>query len=407
MPALLVAVLVLAGCGGEDGGPQSDEELVIGASLPLTGPFSESGEATEQGYRLWEEWVNEDGGLLGRPVRMEIVDDGSEQNTVTANYNALIDRDNVDLLLGTYSGLLNEPAAAIAEQREMLFVCPACGAPSLLDSDYEYFFFAQPAVAVDQGVLFAEWVAGLPDGERPTQAAYISQDNPFTSPVVEGVRERLEAVGVQTVYNDAPYPEDLDNFGPIATAIAESGADMIVHGSQGEDGISLIRSLMQIDYQPRTVFQTVAPSLGAQYADAIGEANTEGIMYAASWSEDATFPQNDEFVERYQAKYGEDVPEDAASAFGVAQVLQAAVEEVGSVEDQTALADFLHSNEVDTIQGPISWDERGAPQGEFLLAQWQEAADGFRPMIALPRDVANTDEIVNPKPEWAQGAQGT
>ena len=67
---------------------------------------------------------------------------------------------------------------------------------------------------------------------------------------------------------------------------------------------------------------------------------------------------------KYEEMYGEgEVPEDAADAFAAGEVLQAAVEAVGSIEDQTALADWLHENEVETILGPLSWDETGAPRG--------------------------------------------
>jgi branched-chain amino acid transport system substrate-binding protein len=52
---------------------------------------------------------------------------------------------------------------------------------------------------------------------------------------------------------------------------------------------------------------------------------------------------------------------------------------------------------VDTILGPLSWDETGAPQGEFLLAQWQNG----QAEIVAPAEVATSDTIVFPKPEWA------
>jgi branched-chain amino acid transport system substrate-binding protein len=86
------------------------------------------------------------------------------------------------------------------------------------------------------------------------------------------------------------------------------------------------------------------------------------------------------------------VPEDAADAFATAQVMEAAVKAVGSVErqDQTKLADWLHENEVETILGPLSWDEAGRPQGEFLVGQWQDG----KPHIVLPEEAATTDKIV-------------
>src|SRR5215211_9467093 len=152
---LTIAALVGAGCGGDDdddggggGGKASGEPIKIGASLPLTGEFSEPGKAAKQGYQVWEATVNESGGLIdGRPVKMVIKDDQSNQNTIVSDYNALISRDKVDLVLGTFSSLLNLPASAVAERNRMLFVEPAGGAPELFDRGFKFLFFAQQATA--------------------------------------------------------------------------------------------------------------------------------------------------------------------------------------------------------------------------------------------------------------------
>ena len=77
---------------------------------------------------------------------------------------------------------------------------------------------------------------------------------------------------------------------------------------------------------------------------------------------------NAEFVTAYQAQYDSIPAEDAADAFAAAQVLQTAVEAVGDI-DQTAIKDYLHANEVETLLGTLSWDETGAPQQAFLLAR--------------------------------------
>jgi branched-chain amino acid transport system substrate-binding protein len=54
---------------------------------------------------------------------------------------------------------------------------------------------------------------------------------------------------------------------------------------------------------------------------------------------------------------------------------------------------------VETILGELSWDETGAPEQAFLLAQWQSGDEE----IVLPEDAATSDTIVNPKPPWSGG----
>jgi branched-chain amino acid transport system substrate-binding protein len=389
--------LVAAGCGGDDNGSESSSSgdggggtLKIGASLPLTGDFSEPGKAAQQGYKVWEAITNEKGGLLKRKVQMVIKDDASNQNTIVADYNALISKDKVDLLLGTFSSLLNLPASTVAERNRMLYVEPAGGSPDLFSRGYKYLFFAQQATANHQGDVWANYIANLPADQKPKTAAYPTLDDPFAGPTSEGIEAILSKAGVKTVYRET-YTIDNANYDAIASSIKSKNADLVVNGATFEDGVGIIRSLLKVGYTPKWLYQTTAPSLGDQYAKAIGKDNTEGVFYAVSHSAEAKTPGNEEFVAKYKEMFGgTEVPEDAADAYATAEVMAAAVNGVGSIDDQLKLADWIRSNSVDTILGPLSWNEDGSPKGEFLVGQWQ----GGKPVIVLPEDAATSDTII-------------
>jgi branched-chain amino acid transport system substrate-binding protein len=400
---LAMAALAVAGCGDDDdggggggGGQASGDPIKVGASLPLTGEFSEPGKAAKQGYEVWEAMVNESGGLIdGRPVEMVVKDDQSNQNTIVADYNALISQDKVDLLLGTFSSLLNLPASTVAERNRMLYVEPAGGAPELFDRGYKYLFFAQQATADKQGEVWANYIVDLPEDQRPKTAAYPTLDDPFAQPTSEGIEAILKPAGIKTVYRET-YTIDNPNLDGIASALKSRNPDLVVHGATFEDGVGMVRALRKADFTPKILYQTTAPSLGDQYAQAIGKQTTEGIFYGVSHSKEAETPGNPEFVAKYREMFGgTEVPEDAADAYATAQVLQAAVKGVGTIERQRQLelADWLRENEVDTILGPLSWDEQGRPEGEFLVGQWQKGV----PEIILPEEAATTQEII---PEW-------
>ena len=395
--ALIALTVVAAACGGgESGGAEGEGPLRIGASLPLTGDLSQPGSAAKQGYEIWEQMINDGGGLLGRDVELVILDDASDQNTVVADYNRLISRENVDLLLGTFSSLLNLPASAVAERNRMVYVEPAGGAPEIFERGFKYLFFAQPATAPHQADIFIEYLKSLPPDQLPQSAAYPVQDDPFTVPVIDTIQSELEGMGVETVYSKL-YPPETTNFDTIANAISAESPDLIAQGAIFEDGVGLIRSLQKAGYNPSVLFQTSAPSNSTQYSDAVGVENTEGVFYTVSWSPDADYPMNAEFVRAYDEEFGGEPPEDAADAFAAAQVLQTAVEEVGEI-DQDAIADYLHENSVKTILGELSWDETGAPEQEFILAQWQSGA----PEVVLPEEVATADRVIFPKPDWSR-----
>jgi branched-chain amino acid transport system substrate-binding protein len=397
-----LAALVVAGCGSDDGGDggaaaggngdQGGSPIEIGASLPLTGEFSEPGKAAQQGYKVWEAMINEGGGLLGRKVKFIIRDDASDQNTVVADYTSLISRDKVDLLAGTFSSLLNIPASTVAERNKMLYVEPAGGAPEIFERGYKHLFFAQQATADKQGDVWAEWVLGLPADKRPKTAAYPTLDDPFAIPVLEGIREKFEAAGIKTVQKST-YPADTSNFDSIANDVKSANPDVVVHGATFADGVGFTRAMKKVGFKPKMFFETSAPSFGDQFLKGVGKDSTEGVFYAVSHTPEASTPGNDEFVAKYKELYGgTEVPEDAADAFATAQVMQAAVEAVKSVDrqDQTKLADWVRDNQVETILGPLTWDEDGRPEGEFLIGQWQDG----KPEIVLPKEAATSDKIV-------------
>ena len=401
--------LVIAACGGSGGSSESSssgggnamdlcgDPIRIGISLPLTGDFSQPGGEAKKGYEVWQSLVNAGGGLMGKQVELVILDDASSQEQVVTDYNNLISQEKVPLLLGTFSSLLNFPASTVAENNQMVLIAPAGGSPKIFEPQPKYYFFAQQAIAPDQANPFVQMIASLPEDQRPKTAAYVTMDDPFAAPVIESMQAQLEAAGVQTVYSEI-YPEGTTNLQPFAAKIAAAAPDLIAQGAVFEDGVSLTKSLVQVGYNPKLMFQTSAPSNGAQYVEGVGAGNEDGIFYAVSWSEKAPTPGNAEFIAEYQKQNGEGlVPaEDAADAYAAAEVLQAAVEGTGGC-DNPAMADWLRANGVSTILGDLTWNEIGQPQGEFFLAQWQ---NGSVEIVAPPAASTNGGSVVVPKPAW-------
>jgi branched-chain amino acid transport system substrate-binding protein len=389
-----VALVVTACASGSSGSSASSTAPVtIGISLPLTGDFSQPGGEARKGYEIWRDEINAKGGLLGRKVTLKITDDASSQDTVVTDYTRLISQDKVDLVLGTFSSLLNFPASAVAEKNGYLYVEPAGGSPKMFTRGFKKLFFAQQATAEHQPDVFVNYLKSLPADQRPKTAAYPTQDDPFTTPVIQSMQKQLEALGVKTVYTTT-YPADATNFQTIASAIAAAKPDLVAQGAVFEDGVGLVRSLQQLNFSPKFLFQTSAPTNGNQYSDGIGAKNTEGVFYTVSWNEKAKTPNNDQFVADYKKKYAGAIPaEDAADAYATAQVLQAAAEAVKGL-DQNKMAQWLHSNTVQTILGPLKWDQTGAPTSDFLLGQWQNGT----PEIVAPKAAATVDSAVAKSP---------
>ena len=231
--ALLAAALIAVGqvsATTKASGAAQAGTIKIGISLPLTGRFSEPGTDAMKGYKIWASLVNKSGGLLKKKIVLDIKDDASDQATIVSDYNRLISEDHVDLLLGTFSSFLNLPASSVAEKNRMVFVAPAGGSPALFARHYHYYFFSQQATAPHQGDLFSAWVKSLKPGKRPQSIAYPTLNDPFTQPVIDGIRAKMEALGIKTAFSKV-YPTDTTDFDTIAQQIKSSGADAVVHGA--------------------------------------------------------------------------------------------------------------------------------------------------------------------------------
>src|SRR5215472_5647232 len=403
LPALAagaaLAVTTVAACGstastGSHAGSASSGPITIGMSLPMTGPVADVSKSGYQGYELWASQVNAGGGLLGRQVKLDMLDDGFDPNQTAADYTRLISQDHVNLLLGTFSSLLNAPASAVVARQGMLYVEPSGGAATLFTRGFTDLFFAQPGTTTSLPDQFVAWIASLPASERPATAAYVTQDDPSASPAVAVFRTRLQALGVKTVYYQV-YDPSTTNFDSFAAAIAHTQPQMIIQGAVADDGAQFVRSLQKLNYNPKILFQTNAPTDEA-YPSAIGGASqANGVFTAQSWSATATYPGNQGFVQAYTKMFGAPPTEDAANSYTAGQVLQAAVKAVGSL-DQSALAKWLHDNTVSTIVGPLKWDKAGDPEGSLLLSQWQHGTL----QIVAPASAATTKAVLLTKPAW-------
>jgi len=395
--AVSTVLIFTSACGlqGDDSSDNesSDDPIVIGMSLPLSGPVADRAKPGMEGYQYWVDELNANGGLLGREVELKVLDDGFDQQTAISDYTRLITQDKVDLLLGTFSSDLNVAVAPIAERFKMAYVQPSGGADEIFERGFEYLFFAQPATTQKLPNRFVALLESLPEDERPETLALVQLDDPNTAQAAELFEEQLADLGIETVY-DETYAPDTSNFDTIANAIEQADPDLVINGAIATDGIALVRSFQKVGFSPEMLYQLNAPT-DPSYAEAVGPENTEGIFTYLAWSPEAPYATNPEFVAGYTEQFGTAPSEDAANSYTAGQVLAAAVEAVGEL-DQEAIAEWLHENTVETIVGPLTWDETGRPQGDMLLGQFQDGAIE----IVGPESAATSEDVLLVKPDW-------
>lgn len=101
MLLFVIMVVSVAGCGQK--GTSGSGEIKIGVSAAITGNFPLAGTRTQQGIQLAVEEINAKGGILGKQVVLEVVDDQNISTGAINAVNRLITDPNVVAVIGPHT----------------------------------------------------------------------------------------------------------------------------------------------------------------------------------------------------------------------------------------------------------------------------------------------------------------
>jgi branched-chain amino acid transport system substrate-binding protein len=404
---LVLAAVGVAACGTTAPNTQHDRHapIIVGATEPLTGQFSADGIASLHGLQLWVSDVNEFGGLLGRPVKLRVLNDNSDPATVTRDYTKLITQDHVNLTVAPFSSLLTVEAAQVTRRYHYALADGSGGAPSIYALNDPWVFGITTPVA-DQMVPFANWILSLPPGERPTTAAYPMVNDPFADPPVENTERKLSAHGIRTVYYNVHHPVTANasdsNVVPVANQVAAKDPQVVVLGTVDLPSLLAFVQAFQVrNFTPRIFIASSGPDQGEAFLHHIGSANAEAMMVPDGWYGGVQNALSHVMVEDYIAKFGgttNDINADVAEAYSAGEVLAAAVTATRTLNN-TAIANYLHTHVVQTVQGAAKFARNGTnvdSVGQSFVFQWQNGQ--FRQV--LPARATGSASIEVTKPRW-------
>jgi branched-chain amino acid transport system substrate-binding protein len=359
---------------------QNQPPIKIGASLPLTGDYGDDGKVVKQGYELWADAVNKRGGLLGRQVQLDLLNDNSDAKQVTIDYQKLISVDKVDLVLGSM-GPDTTVAGLVASAHYNYAYIEGIGSTKLIfdtvaqNNLHNHFAVSLPVPKYMAG--FSNYVLSLPVGMRPKTAAYMGADDPFAGQQLDYTKGQLSTNGVKTVL-DATYPAETTDYTPYAQKIIQAKADIVVLGSTSTaECLSFIKYFKQQKYDPKAFIAANGPDQGSTFTKGIGGSQyAEGVFVPnGDWSPSLQSYQNSQLVSAYLAKFGgkaADISASAAEAYSVGQVLEQAVNSIHSIDNAKLIA-ALHSGSYQTVQGPAKFAADGTNNLSIpYLWQWQK-----------------------------------
>ncbi len=206
--AILVASL-LTSCGnvsddkasGETPGI-TDDEIVIGATLPLTGTAAIAGEGLQAGLKIAADEINAAGGINGRKVKLVLLDDGYTADRVVTNVRRLVSQNHVYALVAP-SGSQGLPGTwpFIKESGT-----PVWGPVSPADPEQQEVYLLSATRASQQAIAIDYYAAqGL------TKLGVIQQDNDLGVSMKQALKTQMpKHPDVKIVADEAVQPGSTD-----------------------------------------------------------------------------------------------------------------------------------------------------------------------------------------------------
>jgi branched-chain amino acid transport system substrate-binding protein len=383
-PAVVLAAATLNGPGLAQAQVLGKKEIVIGGTLPQTGAFSAFGRYWVDAYKFWEAELNAKGGLLGSKVRMIIYDDQSDGSTAVSLYTKLITVDSADLLVSTFT----IPVLAvmpIAEKYKMILVQGGTNATSIIDKgNYKYTFTTLTPDFAWADPLW-DWLKTVPAEKRPKRAAFVQQVNPFMQGVVAGATPKAAAVGIEVVTTET-YASDTQDFTAIMMKLKAADVDLLFGAPNYPAGLSMIRTLAEVKYEPKLVYMAAGPTAPAWLKD-LG-VGTESVFTSTPYWPTLNTPGNQEVVKAMQTKFGYPPTRDSGQAYTPLQVLQTAVEATKTL-DQDVLRNYIATHEFSTVSGVMKFGDHGYATAQNYLMQIQQGQQ----LIVYPTSVKSADPV--------------
>lgn len=362
---VFAATLATMACGAH-----AQSRIKVGFMLPYTGTYAALGTAIENGFKLY---VAEHGNLLGGDtVEYFKVDDESEPSKAVDNINKLINRDNVDVVVGTVHSGVVMAMAKVAKDTNTLLVIPNAGARAVTGTMCAPNIFR---------ASFSNWQPGYAMGKvagdkGAKKVVTITWKYAAGDESVQGFKDGIAAAGGQVV-KELTLPFPTVEFQALLTEIAAAKPDAVYAFFAGAGAIKFVN-----DYYAAGLSKTI-PLYGPGFlTDGTLEAqgaSAQGMLTTLHYADGLNTPRDNAFRAAYTAAY-KSVPDVyAVQGYDSAQLLAAGLNAVkGDVKQRDALVAAMGAAKVDSPRGAFTLSRSHEPIQDIYLRR----VEGTRNLVA-------------------------
>ncbi|QIO23485.1 amino acid ABC transporter substrate-binding protein [Haloarcula sp. JP-L23] len=394
------------GSDGSDGGSTGDgsggtNTIRLGGSMSLSGDNADLGKLYKDAYELTIQRINESGGFEagdGNTYELEMVlrDDGTDASASKSIYQELIDRENIDYLLGPYSSTVTLPASAVAAQNQKPMVEGGGASPEIFSQGNEWIFGLLPT-ANKYAKSFIDMC--LAQDQTPESIAILAEDGTFSQSTAEGARQKISNTDLEIVV-DETFPSDTSDLSTNLGKVRNQEADILLLCAHQKHNIILANQMESQNVNVDAAMGTVG-SLNESFKNEVGP-NGDYMYGPSSWAvnadfEDPVFGTTSDFVSAIEENYGYTPDYHSAAGEGVILTFMNAFKKVSEL-GPTPVRNQIRKSDFSSVYGNVAFDDSGVIDKNMLVYQWQPDP-GLQ--IVHPSNVAQSDPIY-PMPDWSE-----
>jgi len=390
--ALLAAILASAAT------PALAQDIVLGASVQLTGPVANTGRYYKDAYQFAIDKINAAGGVAIGGTKHKLVlklyDNQSDVNLSVRQYTQLVSQDKVNLLLGPFASNFALADSAVSEKYRIPMVQGGGASDQIFSRKFKYIF----GTLAPASNYFASTIDMLKKlTPAPQTVALLYADDAFDVSVAQGTRPLLQKAGLKIAL-DERYTSNASDFNSLLSRIKSVNADAVLVAGHETEILNFVRQAKSLAVAPKLYSFTVGvPS--EDFRKALGK-DADYAFGMTAWLPNASlkdrwFGDAEQFATAYKAKFGYDPDYHAASGVADVEALAQAIESAGSLDPQK-VRDALAKLNFQSLYGTIAFAANGQidlpqvviqVQGDKLVAVY--GGNGF---IAKPK---------YPMPAWS------
>lgn len=347
------------------------DDIVIGASIPLSGPLAGFGSFQQWGYKRAIEEANKAGGIVvgGKKLNVRLIlrDDKTDPNVTASNTETLISRDHVTAMLGSCTPVLVNAGALVAERHRLPIVTgcdPLEAFKSVRKWNYAWdLFFHEPDLASAPFRMFADLKV------QTNKRVAILHDNGPDGQVVGGQvwPEVAKSSGYEVVQNSS-FPIDNTQFTSLIAEAKSKNADIALVDAITPQAVALRKQMAAANFTPK-VLVIEKGGEPVQFAQALGKLS-DGVLVGGYWDPSFPYPGAADLAKAFEKETGQTSSQHIADSYAAAQVLLDAIAAAGST-DAEKINQAIAKTDKTYVVGPVKFDENHTSKLPIAEDQWQ------------------------------------